>query len=142
MAYQAHIRQAIQASPTSLGGQLGRLALRIDFPAPAKLPHALLRLVDADCGYGEHVVLEPRDQRAGHVAAADEGDRVAGRHAHAVSVVSARRLPTPTDAFAEFTDQPPGAHLVARLRGADIGPAHRRGRRSVQRSELEGAFDT
>ncbi|MFZ5662188.1 MAG: ABC-F family ATP-binding cassette domain-containing protein [Pseudomonadota bacterium] len=26
-------------------------ALRIEFPAPSKLPHALLRLVDADCGY-------------------------------------------------------------------------------------------
>ncbi len=33
-------------------------SLRIDFPAPAKLPHALLRLVHADCGYGEHKVLE------------------------------------------------------------------------------------
>jgi ATP-binding cassette subfamily F protein 3 len=26
-------------------------ALRIEFPAPAKLPHALLRLMHADCGY-------------------------------------------------------------------------------------------
>ncbi|MEG3194316.1 ATP-binding cassette domain-containing protein, partial [Lysobacter sp. D1-1-M9] len=26
-------------------------ALRIEFPEPAKLPHALLRVVDADCGY-------------------------------------------------------------------------------------------
>jgi ATP-binding cassette subfamily F protein 3 len=39
-------------------------ALRIEFPAPAKLPHALLRLIHADCGYGEpsspnrHVVLD------------------------------------------------------------------------------------
>ena len=33
-------------------------AMRIEFPAPAKLPHALLRLVDADCGYGEHVILD------------------------------------------------------------------------------------
>ncbi len=38
-------------------------SLHIDFPAPAKLPHALLRLVDADCGYGDrasnpHVVLD------------------------------------------------------------------------------------
>src|SRR4249919_2019023 len=38
-------------------------ALRIEFPAPAKLPHALLRLIHADCGYGgpassRHVVLD------------------------------------------------------------------------------------
>lgn len=38
-------------------------ALRIEFPPPAKLPHALLRLMHADCGYGEsasnkHVVLD------------------------------------------------------------------------------------
>ncbi|MBT2747966.1 MULTISPECIES: ATP-binding cassette domain-containing protein [unclassified Lysobacter] len=33
-------------------------ALRIEFPAPAKLPHALLRLIHADCGYGDHVVLD------------------------------------------------------------------------------------
>jgi len=43
-------------------------ALRIEFPAPAKLPHALLRLMHADCGYGDpspaaqassrHVVLD------------------------------------------------------------------------------------
>ncbi|WP_310050911.1 ABC-F family ATP-binding cassette domain-containing protein [Agrilutibacter niabensis] len=38
-------------------------ALRIEFPAPAKLPHALLRLMHADCGYGgpassRHVVLD------------------------------------------------------------------------------------
>src|SRR5690606_12531470 len=26
-------------------------ALRIEFPVPDKLPHALLRLADADCGY-------------------------------------------------------------------------------------------
>lgn len=32
-------------------------SLRIDFPAPAKLPHALLRLIEADCGYGQHTVL-------------------------------------------------------------------------------------
>jgi ATP-binding cassette subfamily F protein 3 len=32
-------------------------SLRIEFPAPTKLPHALLRLVDADCGYGTHAVL-------------------------------------------------------------------------------------
>ena len=38
-------------------------ALRIEFPPPAKLPHALLRLMHADCGYGDsaanrHVVLD------------------------------------------------------------------------------------
>ncbi|MGO4260361.1 ABC-F family ATP-binding cassette domain-containing protein [Lysobacter sp. TAB13] len=33
-------------------------ALRIEFPAPTKLPHALLRLIHADCGYGDHVVLD------------------------------------------------------------------------------------
>ncbi|HEY1139164.1 MAG TPA: ABC-F family ATP-binding cassette domain-containing protein [Lysobacter sp.] len=33
-------------------------ALRIEFPPPAKLPHALLRLMHADCGYGEHTVLD------------------------------------------------------------------------------------
>ncbi|ALN87464.1 ABC transporter family protein [Lysobacter capsici] len=33
-------------------------AMRIEFPAPVKLPHALLRLVHADCGYGDHVVLD------------------------------------------------------------------------------------
>ena len=33
-------------------------AMRIEFPAPAKLPHALLRLIHADCGYGDHVVLD------------------------------------------------------------------------------------
>ncbi|MGO1071190.1 ABC-F family ATP-binding cassette domain-containing protein [Lysobacter sp. CA199] len=33
-------------------------AMRIEFPAPTKLPHALLRLIHADCGYGDHVVLD------------------------------------------------------------------------------------
>ncbi|ALN79394.1 ABC-F family ATP-binding cassette domain-containing protein [Lysobacter antibioticus] len=33
-------------------------AMRIEFPAPVKLPHALLRLIHADCGYGDHVVLD------------------------------------------------------------------------------------
>jgi len=38
-------------------------ALRIEFPAPAKLPHALLRLMHADCGYASststpHTVLD------------------------------------------------------------------------------------
>ncbi|MFD0321875.1 ABC-F family ATP-binding cassette domain-containing protein [Lysobacter gummosus] len=33
-------------------------ALRIEFPAPTKLPHALLRLIHADCGYGDHIVLD------------------------------------------------------------------------------------
>ena len=33
-------------------------SINIEFPAPAKLPHALLRLIDADCGYGEHVILD------------------------------------------------------------------------------------
>jgi ATP-binding cassette subfamily F protein 3 len=46
-------------------------ALRIDFPAPDKLPHALLRLTDADCGYGEHTVLH--DVRF----VLEAGDRVA-----------------------------------------------------------------
>ncbi|MCM2335284.1 MAG: ABC-F family ATP-binding cassette domain-containing protein [Pseudomonas sp.] len=46
-------------------------ALRIEFPAPARLPHALLRVVDADCGYGNHVVL----QDVGFILQA--GDRVA-----------------------------------------------------------------
>ncbi|RPE79489.1 ribosomal protection-like ABC-F family protein [Vulcaniibacterium tengchongense] len=46
-------------------------AMRIDFPAPAKLPHALLRLGDADCGYGDHTVL--RDVRF----VLEAGDRVA-----------------------------------------------------------------
>src|SRR4249919_393014 len=46
-------------------------ALRIEFPAPAKLPHALLRLIHADCGYGEHVVLD----QVGFILEA--GDRVA-----------------------------------------------------------------
>ncbi|QSX78521.1 ABC-F family ATP-binding cassette domain-containing protein [Agrilutibacter solisilvae] len=46
-------------------------ALRIEFPPPAKLPHALLRLIHADCGYGEHVVL---DQTSFILEA---GDRVA-----------------------------------------------------------------
>ncbi|GAB3378611.1 ABC-F family ATP-binding cassette domain-containing protein [Lysobacter fragariae] len=51
-------------------------ALRIEFPAPAKLPHALLRVTEADCGYGEpaskaHVVLH----QIGFILEA--GDRVA-----------------------------------------------------------------
>ncbi|MGH8080360.1 MAG: ABC-F family ATP-binding cassette domain-containing protein, partial [Lysobacter sp.] len=33
-------------------------AMRIEFPAPLKLPHALLRVIHADCGYGDHVVLD------------------------------------------------------------------------------------
>ncbi|KGM56591.1 ABC transporter ATP-binding protein [Lysobacter arseniciresistens ZS79] len=33
-------------------------ALRIELPAPAKLPHALLRLEHADCGYGDVRILE------------------------------------------------------------------------------------
>ena len=32
-------------------------ALRIEFPPPAKLPHALLRLEHADCGYGDTTIL-------------------------------------------------------------------------------------
>ena len=36
--------------------------LRIDFPAPLKLPHALLRLNHADCGYG---AVEPSPSRGG-----------------------------------------------------------------------------
>ncbi|MGO4222578.1 ABC-F family ATP-binding cassette domain-containing protein [Lysobacter sp. TAF61] len=51
-------------------------ALRIEFPAPAKLPHALLRVTHADCGYGDpasnpHVVLH----QIGFILEA--GDRVA-----------------------------------------------------------------
>ncbi|GAB3097994.1 ABC-F family ATP-binding cassette domain-containing protein [Lysobacter terrae] len=46
-------------------------SLRIDFPAPAKLPHALLRLMHADCGYGDHTVLN----QIGFILEA--GDRVA-----------------------------------------------------------------
>ncbi|NOT88668.1 MAG: ABC-F family ATP-binding cassette domain-containing protein [Lysobacter sp.] len=30
---------------------------RIDFPQPLKLPHALMRLNDADCGYGDDAVI-------------------------------------------------------------------------------------
>lgn len=46
-------------------------ALRIDFPEPVKLPHALLRLMHADCGYGSHTVLN----QVGFILEA--GDRVA-----------------------------------------------------------------
>ncbi|GAB3334928.1 ABC-F family ATP-binding cassette domain-containing protein [Marilutibacter aestuarii] len=50
-------------------------ALRIEFPAPDKLPHALLRLADADCGYrtpaGEARILD----QVGFILEA--GDRVA-----------------------------------------------------------------
>ncbi|MBU8975512.1 ABC-F family ATP-binding cassette domain-containing protein [Lysobacter sp. FW306-1B-D06B] len=46
-------------------------ALRIEFPAPAKLPHALLRVTHADCGYGDHTVLH----QIGFILEA--GDRVA-----------------------------------------------------------------
>jgi ATP-binding cassette subfamily F protein 3 len=46
-------------------------ALRIEFPAPAKLPHALLRVTHADCGYGDHTVLH----EIGFILEA--GDRVA-----------------------------------------------------------------
>jgi len=46
-------------------------ALRIEFPAPAKLPHALLRLAHADCGYGQHTVLHD----VGFILEA--GDRIA-----------------------------------------------------------------
>ncbi len=37
-------------------------ALRIEFPAPARLPHALLRLAHADCGYAG---VEPSPSRGG-----------------------------------------------------------------------------
>ena len=46
-------------------------AMRIEFPASAKLPHALLRLTHADCGYGKHAVLHD----VGFILEA--GDRVA-----------------------------------------------------------------
>ncbi|MFC3551612.1 ABC-F family ATP-binding cassette domain-containing protein [Lysobacter cavernae] len=46
-------------------------ALRIEFPAAAKIPNALLRLMHADCGYGEHTVLN----QVGFILEA--GDRVA-----------------------------------------------------------------
>ncbi|MBN7136174.1 ABC transporter ATP-binding protein [Lysobacter enzymogenes] len=46
-------------------------SLRIDFPEPLKLPHALLRLVEADCGYGSHKVL------GGASFILEAGDRVA-----------------------------------------------------------------
>ncbi|MGY1425654.1 ABC-F family ATP-binding cassette domain-containing protein [Lysobacter sp. A289] len=36
-------------------------ALRIEFPAPAKLPHALLRLAHADCGYVAAAPAKARD---------------------------------------------------------------------------------
>ncbi|HZH43467.1 MAG TPA: ABC-F family ATP-binding cassette domain-containing protein [Lysobacter sp.] len=54
-------------------------ALRIEFPAPNKLPHALLRLVDADCGYAG----TSADERGRHVVLRDvsfmleAGDRIA-----------------------------------------------------------------
>lgn len=48
--------------------------LRIDFPEPLKLPHALLRLNHADCGYG---AFEPSPSREGQggdgVVSADQG---------------------------------------------------------------------
>lgn len=46
-------------------------SLRIDLPVPDKLPHALLRLVEADCGYGAHTVLR------GASFILEAGDRVA-----------------------------------------------------------------
>ena len=46
-------------------------ALRLEFPAAAKIPHALLRLAHADCGYGDHTVLG----QVGFILEA--GDRVA-----------------------------------------------------------------
>ncbi|RDZ29793.1 ABC-F family ATP-binding cassette domain-containing protein [Lysobacter silvisoli] len=46
-------------------------SLRIELPAPVKLPHALLRIADADCGYGSHTVLH----NVGFILEA--GDRVA-----------------------------------------------------------------
>ncbi|WP_363798541.1 ABC-F family ATP-binding cassette domain-containing protein [Lysobacter firmicutimachus] len=46
-------------------------SLRIDLPVPDKLPHALLRLVEADCGYGAHTVLH------GASFILEAGDRVA-----------------------------------------------------------------
>ena len=46
-------------------------ALRIEFPAAAKIPNALLRLMHADCGYGNHTVLH----QVGFILEA--GDRVA-----------------------------------------------------------------
>jgi ATP-binding cassette subfamily F protein 3 len=41
---------------------------RIEFPAPAKMPFALLRLNDADCGYGASAVDEMAAVRATQVA--------------------------------------------------------------------------
>ncbi|MFD0739154.1 ABC-F family ATP-binding cassette domain-containing protein [Lysobacter koreensis] len=46
-------------------------ALRIEFPASSKIPNALLRLTEADCGYGQHTVLD----NVGFILEA--GDRVA-----------------------------------------------------------------
>jgi len=46
-------------------------SLRIDLPVPDKLPHALLRLIEADCGYGAHTVL------SGASFILEAGDRVA-----------------------------------------------------------------
>ena len=46
-------------------------SLHIEFPEPVKLPHALLRVTDSDCGYGDHVVLD-------NVSfALEAGDRIA-----------------------------------------------------------------
>src|SRR5690606_10574164 len=40
--------------------------MRIEFPAPLKLPHALLRLNHADCGYAlAPVAFEPSPSRGG-----------------------------------------------------------------------------
>src|SRR5690606_20191429 len=46
--------------------------VRIDFPAPARLPHALLRLHHADCGYGPSSVVVLADVNFGLEA----GDRI------------------------------------------------------------------
>jgi ATP-binding cassette subfamily F protein 3 len=83
-------------------------ALRIEFPAPAKLPHALLRLAHADCGY---VVAD----------AVPQGDLLRG--GGAASAANQNHPPA--------SDPVPAEAAPAKM-GASTGPAQRAGHSGVR----------
>src|SRR3546814_1124604 len=61
--------------------------MRIEFPAPTRLPHALLRLNHADCGYA---AVEPSPSRGGQ-----GGDGVPRGDEHRVQPGETHPLPSP-----------------------------------------------
>src|SRR3546814_13501842 len=73
--------------------------MRIEFPAPTRLPHALLRLNHADCGYA---ALEPSPSRRGQPAlepspsrGGQGGDGVPRGEEHRVQPGETHPLPSP-----------------------------------------------